>query len=276
MTMRQGINEIYYVLEELFDNNISEYEESFLVKSMENRCAALNCMALDDYMAILIQNGEEAKTFLESLRISYSEFFRNRLTFAVLENLVLPGIISENLNKNKKLIRFWSAACAAGQETYSLGILLEEMRASHPEKFQYLILGTDKNGALIDQAKLGRYADYEVGNLPVKLFRKWFAREGEINSVVPALHLNINFSQFDLLDNNYASPPSGIFGEYDLIFCANVLFYYKEKYRTAIIEKLLKNLAPGGYIVTGEAERDIFFNLDYQEIIHRSAIFKKT
>jgi chemotaxis methyl-accepting protein methylase len=58
--------------------------------------------------------------------------------------------------------------------------------------------------------------------------------------------------------------------------CSNLLFYYKPVCRRRIIEKIGHTLAPGGYLVTGETEREILMKYNYQEVFENSAIFRKS
>ena len=72
---------------------------------------------------------------------------------------------------------------------------------------------------------------------------------------MPDLKKKIDFSLYDLLDEECAHPPDSIFGEFDIIFCRNVLLYYRPETRSFIAKKLLRSLAEGGFIVVGEAEK---------------------
>ncbi|NCB74522.1 MAG: hypothetical protein EOM51_07255 [Clostridia bacterium] len=65
----------------------------------------------------------------------------------------------------------------------------------------------------------------------------------------------ISFSTYDLLDKSTSSPQESIFGNFDLVICSNLLFYYQEKYQRFILKKLINSLDESGYLVTGEAER---------------------
>jgi chemotaxis protein methyltransferase CheR len=86
---------------------------------------------------------------------------------------------------------------------------------------------------------------------------------------------NIDFSVFDLLSGQFSCPPASIFGEFDIVVCANMLFYYKNKYRQAILEKTGNCMANAGYLVTGETERQILIDHNYSEAFPQSAIFRK-
>ena len=84
---------------------------------------------------------------------------------------------------------------------------------------------------------------------------------------------DIDFSVFDLFSEQLSSPPASIFGDFNLVICANLLFYYKHEFRKIILEKVGSCLAKGGYLVTGETERDILLRYNYHEIFPQSAIF---
>ena len=92
---------------------------------------------------------------------------------------------------------------------------------------------------------------------------------------------NFYLKAFDLIsfcimsfNTELSFPAASIFGDFDLIFCANVLFYYKPEFQSLIINKLKKGLSKEGYIITGEAERTIFLNNNFKEEFPHSAIFK--
>ncbi|MCX6307979.1 MAG: hypothetical protein NTY32_03790, partial [Bacteroidia bacterium] len=68
-------------------------------------------------------------------------------------------------------------------------------------------------------------------------------------------------------------PPESIFGDFDLIVCANLLFYYKPEYQNAILEKAVKALSKGGYLVTGEVERPLLIRNFFKEAYPFSAIY---
>lgn len=232
------------------------------------------CGSVEDYAALLENNHEEGKRFVDALHISYSGFFRNPLTFAVLERIVLPQLIGQRKNSRRKEIRIWSTACAAGQEAYSLAILLEELHAGNTEGFDYRLFATDHSEEQINEAKKGQYSAASLLNLSLKRAGEWFSCQGDIYSINPKLKEKTDFSIFDLFSDHLSCPPASIFGDFDLVVCANLLFYYKKHHQKIILEKTAKCLADGGFFITGEAERDIVLHENYQEVFPQSGIFR--
>jgi len=227
----------------------SRYEETFLRKTIAMRLAATGMRSLTAYAMHLAGDRLEAEEFRRSLRINHSDFFRNPLTFAVIEQWILPALVREKMNSGGGGIRVWSAGCATGQEAWSLAMLLEEL--SGP--VSYRIFATD----LADpgQARAGVYSADAVGNVRTRHLREYFSRQDDSFSIVPRLRARVDFSDHDLLDDDSASPAASIYGDFDLILCCNLLFYYRPEARRQILDKVCHVLLPGGYFVTGEVER---------------------
>ncbi|HET6556738.1 MAG TPA: CheR family methyltransferase, partial [Prolixibacteraceae bacterium] len=169
----------------------------------------------------------------------------------------------------------WSAACASGQEAYSMAIIFDEMADGIKEAVDCHIFATDINPDELDKARRGVYQTASVNKVSLKRFKSYFTQQGEQYTVSPHLGNYIDFSVFDLLSGQYNCPPASIYGSFDLIFCTNLLFYYKPSYQQRILQKAGKCLAPGGYLITGETEGGIAKENNYQEVFINSGIFQK-
>ena len=264
---------IVEVMSREYKADISMYEKSFVEKSVEKRLIALNIKSLSSFSELLAMDKNEADIFLNSLSISYSEFFRNSLTFALLEQLVLPGLIEEKHANTE--IRIWSAACAAGQEPYSIAMLLDDLIRRKEKKSRFRIFGTDVSEKELERARKGVYCLSDVQNVSTGLVMKYFIQKGENYTISDKIKDHVDFSFHDLLDTNYISPASSIFGDFDLVCCSNLLFYYNPEIRQQILNRLYLSLSPGGYLVTGEAEKDIVQRHKFIPVVAPSAVFWK-
>jgi chemotaxis methyl-accepting protein methylase len=222
----------------------------------------------------LKDNINEIKHLQLLLNITYSEFFRNPLSFSILENIVLPSLIKKIRVSSRKEIRIWSAACAGGQEVYSLAILLNELQYLNSTGFKYRIFASDSNEALLNEAAKGVFPILAMKNVTLKRWNQWFVKTGDKVTIRPELQHNVEFSTFDLLADNVCFPPESIFGDFDLALCSNILFYYNPEAQSIIINKLSRSLASGGFLVTGEAERSILRSHRFKEIFPHSTIFR--
>lgn len=254
--------------------DISRYDPAFLEKSLRKRMVATACRTVEHYSSLLERHQDEARQLAEALGNSYSLFFRNPLTFAVLERIVLPQLIGQRGSNRGKEIRIWSTACASGQEAYSLAILLEELHRNQQDAFDYRLFATDHCPQQIDQARRGQYSAAALDNVSRKRAAQWFNRQGEVYTIHPRLRDKIDFSVFDLCSDHLSCPPASIFGDFDLVVCANLLFYYNQPWQKILLEKTANSLVEGGLFVTGEAERDIVSHYQFHEIYPQSGIFR--
>lgn len=252
--------------------DISMFDESFVNKTILKRIDSTGCSDLTDYSRFVAESENEAALFAGLLQVSYSEFFRNKLTFSVLESIVFPEMVFRKSNSKSKEIRIWSAACAGGHEPYSLAMILENLNGQNV-KIRYRIFGTDKDEKQVNIARLGKYTKESVGNVTRKQFEKWFVQSGNSYAVIPELKKHCEFSVFDLL-SKHSSPPESIYGDFDLVLCANILFYYKPTYQKIIMDKMRDSLADDGLLITGETEREILKAGKFKEVFPQSGIFK--
>jgi len=256
---------------------ISRFDESFLLKSLNKRMIATSTATISGYREYLSEHEGEPEEFIRSLNITYSEFFRNPLTFAVLEQHVLPRLIDEKRESGSAEIRVWSAGCAAGQESYSVAILLDELLTAQKNPLSFRIFGTDISGECLATASRGVYDEAALQNIRLKHIHSCFESLNGMHSVAGRLKRRLEFSFYDLLDERSTSPPGSIYGDFDLIFCCNLLFYYTPEIRQVILNKVIHALSGGGYLVTGEAERAIVEeSTGLIELFTMSAIFQKT
>jgi len=255
--------------------DISMYKDSFLEKTIRNRKDETFCQTGEEYYSYLINNTDEPLVLLHHFGNSYSEFFRNPLTFAYLEQAVLPLLIEKKKAGKEKEIRIWSAACASGQEAYSLAILCDELIENTSADITCRIFATDINPDEISNAQQGIYQSGVLNKVTLNRIQTYFTGRGENYIISPKIKDYIDFSVFDLLSERVACPSASIYGNFDLVFCSNLLFYYKPEYRQRILDKTDHCLSPGGYLVTGETEREIVKQNNYREIFPNSAIFQR-
>ena len=246
-------NDLIQSIQSVIDFDISKFDDAFFIKAVENRIAIVKVNGISEYIQHLSNNIDEANKLLQSLYITHTEFFRNPLTFAHLEEWILPLLMNRKSDKGE--LRIWSAGCSTGQEAYSIAMLIENLNSRKQKKVRYRIIATDVSESALIKAKTGEYNEKEIQKIRVKDLNEFFVRFGETYKVSPQLKQHVSFSTYDLLDNLSSSPQESIFGNFDLIICSNVLFYYKLKYQQFIIKKLVGVMDEKGYLITGEAEK---------------------
>lgn len=146
--------------------------------------------------------------------------------------------------------RVWVAACATGEEAYTLAILAcEAFGGLRPPAS---ILATDVSGAAIDAAARGRYRERAMRNVSLEARERYFLAEDQVHAVGETLHSMVRFRRHNLTSDPF--PPSGEV-PFDLIACRNVLIYFDPQTVDRVIAGLESALRPGGQIVLGSADR---------------------
>ncbi len=251
------LGDVIALLREAHGRDLALFDEAFLAKSLQRRMDGAGLADWPAYLDRLAQDGAEAQALFASLNIGYSEFFRDPLAFAMLEQVLLPGLLQQKQQSGQAGLRVWSAGCAAGQEAWSIAILLDEQNTEHGQPLPFRIFATDSAETALAEAREGVYDAASVQQLRLKHLRRYFTVTGDAYRLSPALKAHVDFSVFDLLAEGSNSPVAAIYGDFDLVFCCNLLFYYRPEVRQRILDRLVRALRPGGYCVTGEAEREI-------------------
>jgi len=177
--------------------------------------------------------------FIEHLTINVSEFFRNKNHWDILEQQVLPQLISE-----RKTIKIWSAGCSTGEEPYSLAIMMKDKFPGKQER----ILATDLDEEVLAKAKMGLYNAKSLVAVEPKAKERYFHQEGGFYRIKDEIKKEVQFQQHDLLKDSY---PDNI----DLILCRNVVIYFTEETKEKLYKKFVAALRPGGVMFIGSTEQ---------------------
>ncbi len=254
--------------------DISCFEEVFLLKTLERRRENLGCKSGKEYLGLLSRDSGEASALFEALHVVYSEFFRDGVTFSLLESRILPSLAALIEKEGRKSLRVWCAGCAAGQEAWSVAMLLEELYASRGRQVPYMLFATDISEPALELARAGLYSPAAVKNVKKLHLDKYFTSQGDSFLVSKSIRKRVDFSKLDLLDRGLSCPAISVYGDFDLILCNNVLIYYNGGARRFILDKLTSCLSARGYLVTGEADRIIVDRFGgFREFSAPAAIF---
>ena len=182
---------------------------------------------------------------VEAVTVHETLFFRDARVFSILRERLLPCLIEARRIRRSLVI--WSAACATGQEPYSLAMTLLEY---FPElaDWNVRIVATDISEQALQKARAGVYTKFEVNRgLPAVLLTKYFEHKALRWSVAPSVRRIIEFRQFNLLDPWLGPRP-------DLVLMRNVLIYFDQETKKAILQRLSDSIAPDGMLLLGTPE----------------------
>ncbi len=213
------------------------------------RRLSVNGHACETYLGSLEAGAShnELSALVQELTVPETYFFRNMDQFRVFTEVVLPCRM--HAQEPHRQLRFLSAACASGEEAYTLAILLREGLAD--PSWDVSILGVDVNPAMLEKAARARYLSWAMRETPLDVQRRWFRVEGREIVLDETIRAAVQFERRNLAeeDRELWQPET-----YDTIFCRNVIMYFTEEAGKALVARITRALAPGGYLFLGHAE----------------------
>jgi chemotaxis protein methyltransferase CheR len=209
-------------------------------EGFESMAALLDSLRTEEEWGLL------HRKVIDAMMITETSFFRDVHTFHALRTSILPELIERRTEE--RTLHVWCAACASGQEPYSIAMLIREQAAALAG-IQFDILATDISTEMIARAIDGTYSQFEVQRgLPIRMLIKYFKQIGDRWRLDDSIRKMVEFRQFNLLDG-YRS-----LGAFDIVFCRNVLIYFDQPTKTAVLDRIGGVLANQGVLFLGGAE----------------------
>ncbi|MBL8531761.1 MAG: protein-glutamate O-methyltransferase CheR [Hyphomonadaceae bacterium] len=181
----------------------------------------------------------------DALLQSETRFFRDRALHQRFITDLLPQAIAR---RGHERVRVWSAACASGQEPYSIAIALEDMRAEGKTP-ACEIIATDISERLLEKARAGLYTQFEVQRgLPIRKLIAYFEKAGDLWRISDRIRASVKFDSHNLMKH------PGALGQFDFIFLCHTLPGFDVDARLAVFNRALDALSPEGVLLLGEGE----------------------
>jgi len=223
----------------------------FLEISLSTRMREIGIQDYDAYyefIAFTSKGEREWSVLVDRLAVQETSFFRHLSSYDLVETYV-----KELIEKgNKHLINLWSAGCSSGEEPFSLALLVEELLGKSGRKdIFYGITATDISLPTLAKAKLGVYSERKLYGVPEALRERYFhkldtQRDWQVDE---KLRARVAFAQLNLMDLEKAP-----FNEMDIIFCQNVLIYFRRFRKRDVVTQLAERLRVGGLLILGVGE----------------------
>ena len=234
--------------------DLSSYRRGTLERRLAARMAAVNLKNPREYLERLSLDPLECDRLIETIEIKISSFFRDPLVFEFLAQRVLPLIIERRRRHPHRQIRVWSAGCAAGEEAYSLAILLAQVLEDENSRLLPYVCATDISPAALAAAQIGSYRRESFETTQMQVLDRFFTATANTFDVIPGIRRLVHFSRYDLTSGKSRAPADSVFGSFDLTLCRNVLIYFSLDLQHRVLEKLATALNPGGFLVLGMSE----------------------
>lgn len=271
-TLENDRIEIKLLLEGLYlkyGYDFRDYAGAHLKRRLQYRCQVSGFASYLEMLHRLINEENLFYELLLDLSINVTEMFRDPWVYRKIRELVVPHL------KTYPFIRSWHAGCSAGQEVYSMCILLHEEGVS-PKRIQ--VYATDFNDLILDRAKKGIY--------PIDLVRNYtsnYQKAGGLNSfsdyytagyetvkINTPLKNRVLFSAHNLATDM-------VFAEMNIIFCRNVLIYFNKDLQNRVVKMFYESLCPGGFLCLGSKESLKFTDYadKFEVVAEKEKIYRK-
>ncbi|MBU8897947.1 protein-glutamate O-methyltransferase CheR [Corallococcus sp. M34] len=184
---------------------------------------------------------------LGELTVGETYFFRTPEHYEYLRRVVLPDL-RERWGP-EHTARFWSAACASGEEAYSMAVLLmTEGWAEHMS-----VYATDISRVALARARLARYGEWSLRGPAAERMRPYLSHEARAFTLSADVRRHVRLAYLNLAVDTWPSPGSDVW-RLDVIFCRNVFIYFNRPTVEAVARRLHDSLAEGGYLFTGPSD----------------------
>ena len=202
-----------------------------------------------EYVRYITSNASKTDIdiMLNKLTTNYTYFLREKTHFDFFSNTILPYLVS---TKKNKVLSIWSAGCSTGEEPYTITMFIKDYLGSQASKWDTRVLATDISQRVLNIAMNGEYPIESIDNIPSKWRNLYFEKSMNSSkiSVNKEVKNNVIFRTFNLMDPIRFKIP------FDVIFCRNVMIYFDQATKDALIQRFYNATNPGGYLLIGHSE----------------------
>lgn len=249
--------------------NLLQHKKIMLQGRIKKRLKKLKICSFSEYYDIIQNNREELVEMFNVVSTNKTEFFRENHHFEFLEE-ILPEMININSKAGEYKFSIWCAASSTGEEPYTIAMTLAKF--STLKNWKTKIVASDISTNVLEKAASGIYSEEIVSKIPKDMLKKHFKKiDEESYQVNKDLKEMIKFKRINLVDGNYPFQ-----GQFEIIFCRNVMIYFDRKTQVEIVENFMKVLKNGGYLILGSSESlppEVIKTMDLKRI--KSTIFQK-
>ena len=200
-----------------------------------------------DFVTNLLKEKDSQKIelVLNRLTTNYTFFMREPEHFEFFTKVILPDLVRKH--QRDKVLAIWSAGCSSGEEPYNLSMYIKDYLGVQASQWDTRILATDISQKALATAKRGVYE--LPATVPESWRRKYFKQvEGSRYAVSPEIRNNVIFQTFNLMD------PIKFRLKFDVIFCRNVMIYFDQPTKDALVRRFFDATNPNGYLMISHSE----------------------
>jgi chemotaxis protein methyltransferase CheR len=242
-----AVDRVAAVLERHTGMRVQSAQRHRLERAMASRMRTLAEGDHARYADRVEREANEWRLLIPDVAVGETHFFRDGERWEAIEREVIPDLLAR---RRGRLLRFWSAGCATGQEAYGLAMVSDRLRDRYPG-LKVDVLGSDINVEALEVARRAEYPEAAMRGLSAADRLRFFEPRDGACRVRPAIQAEVRFEEVNLLA--WAGRPHPGPG-YDLILCQRVLIYLSPPATERVLAALADALGPGGVLLTGHTE----------------------
>lgn len=235
-----------------FGINLTDQKRSLLVGRLQKLMRNLDLSTFSAYFEYLSNDKTEASLgeLIDLISTNHTYFNREKDHFDYFSQTALPAVIAKLKQERRKDLRIWCAGCSSGEEPYTLLMLMMEYLGKDYDTWDAGILATDISDRALSIAKRGTYPTDRVLQLPEHLRKKYFTLAGSDGmAVLDKVKRETTFRRFNLMNTTFPFKKP-----FQMIFCRNVMIYFDQPTRDALVQRFHQTTEPGGYLFIGHSE----------------------
>ncbi len=234
-----------------FGIHLESNKKSLVVSRLKNMITARGLGSFREYYDFVQADytGIELLALIDKISTNHSFFFREVEHFNFLKKVLPQLLMLESVRSTGKLT-IWSAGCAAGEEPYTIAMVLSELKETVLKGVEVKILATDISLSVLGGAEKGIYPSEKLKLVPKHFLTKYFEKmEGNNYRIYESLKSMILYKRLNLMHDTFPFK-----GKFDIIFCRNVMIYFTGETREALVDRFTSYLNRGGYLFVGHSE----------------------
>ncbi len=254
-----------------FGINLTDEKRTLVTGRLQKILRRLHLRSFKEYYDFVVADtsGEAISELVNVLSTNHTFFGREKDHFDFFQKRVLDEVVARERQAGSNEIRIWSAGCSTGEEPYTLAMLMMEYFGPQYKSWSAGVLATDISAQALEKAKSGIYTEDRLTALPDLLKHKYFRKlpDGDWE-VREFLRQEVTFRRFNLMNAQFPFKKP-----FDVIFCRNVMIYFDNPTREALVDRFYDFTSRNGYLFIGHSETLKRETMKYKYIM--PAVYKK-
>ncbi len=237
---------------ERFGIHLSDEKRALLVGRLQTALPELGFCSFKEYYHYLITDNTNRgiNDLINRISTNFSYFYRESTHFDFFSHSAFPELVKRLKEQKNRDIRIWTAGCSTGEEPYMLLMLMMEGLGLDYCNWNAGLLATDISERVLEVANEAVYPMDRISRVPANLRERYFQSAGVgFVAVKDNIRRELTLRRFNLMTRNFPFKKP-----FQMIFCRNVMIYFDEPTRKALVERFHRSLEPGGYLFIGHSE----------------------